>query len=105
MTETWPEYLRRITTGETQGQIADRIGIGRLSVCHWLAGKTRPKAETAIAVARAYDRPPIEALLAAGYVKAEEVRLPIEVRSSPAAFSADELAAEVRRRLLELENA
>lgn len=105
MTETWPEYLRRISAGETQGQIAERIGIGRLSVCHWLHGKTRPKAETAIAVARAYDRPPIEALLASGYVHADEVRLPIEMRSSPAALSAEELAAEVRRRLIDRENA
>ena len=105
MTETWPEYLRRISAGETQGQIAERIGIGRLSVCHWLHGKTRPKAETAIAVARAYDRPPIEALLASGYVHADEVRLPIEMRSSPAALSAEELVAEVRRRLVDRENA
>ena len=105
MTETWPEYLRRITVGETQGQIAERIGIGRLSVCHWLHGKTRPKAETAIAVARAYDRPPIEALLASGYVKADEVRLPVEVRCSPAVLSAEELAEEVRRRLVGSENA
>lgn len=105
MTETWPEYLRRISAGETQGQIAERIGIGRLSVCHWLHGKTRPKAETAIAVARAYDRPPIEALLASGYVHADEVRLPIEMRSSPAALSAEELVAEVRRRLVDREDA
>ena len=105
MTETWPEYLRRISAGETQGQIAERIGIGRLSVCHWLHGKTRPTAETAIAVARAYDRPPIEALLASGYVHADEVRLPIEMRSSPAALSAEELVAEVRRRLVDREDA
>jgi transcriptional regulator with XRE-family HTH domain len=103
MTETWPEYLRRITAGETQSQIAQRTGIGRLSVCHWLHGKTRPKPETVIAVARVYDRSPIEALLAAGYLNHTEVRLPIEHRSSPRDLPAEELAAEVRRRLIELE--
>lgn len=105
MTETWPEYLRRITGGQTQSQIAERTGIGRLSVCHWLHGKTRPKPETAIAVARVYDRSPIEALLAAGYLSHAEVRLPIESRCSPRDLAAEEIAAEVRRRLVELEGA
>lgn len=69
MTETWPEYLRRITDGQTQTQIAERIGIARLPVGNWLHGKTRPKAETAIAVAQTYQRPPVEALLAAAYLE------------------------------------
>jgi transcriptional regulator with XRE-family HTH domain len=103
MIETWPEYLRRITIGQTQAQIAECVGIGRLSVCHWLQGKTRPKPETAITVARVYGRSPIEALLAAGYLIAAEVRLPIEARPSPRALPAEEVAAEVRRRLIELE--
>ncbi len=103
MTETWPEYLRRISAGQTQGQMAETIGVGRLSVCNWLHGKNRPKAETVIAVARVYGRPPIEALVAAAYVSADEVRLPIDVRASPRVMSAEELAAEVRRRLLAAE--
>ncbi|MCW1957080.1 MAG: helix-turn-helix domain-containing protein [Mycobacterium sp.] len=103
MTETWPEYLRRITGGQTQSQIAERVGVGRLSVCHWLHSKTRPKPETAMAVARVYDRSPIEALLAAGYLDPTEVRLPVDSRSSPQDLPAEEVAAEVRRRLLELE--
>lgn len=105
MTETWPEYLRRITAGQTQGQIAEKVGIGRLSVCHWLHGKTRPKPETAIAVARVYGRSPIEALLAAGYLDPGEVRLPIDHRPSLADVPAEAVAAEVRRRLLALETA
>ena len=97
--ESWPEYLRRISGGQTQAQIAERIGIGRLSVCNWLHGKTRPKAETVIAVARVYGRPPIEALLAANYLRSAEVGQPVEVRTSPREISAADLAAEVRRRL------
>lgn len=101
--ETWPQYLRRISGGATQAQIAERIGIGRLSVCNWLHGKTQPKAETVMLVARAYDRSPIEALIAAAYLRAEEVRLPIERRSSPGDMGAEELAAEVRRRMVALQ--
>jgi transcriptional regulator with XRE-family HTH domain len=103
MSETWPEYLRRITGGQTQTQIAERIGIGRLSVCNWLRGKTRPKAGTAITVARAYQRPPLEALVAASYLKAVELAGPVEIRNSPRDLSADDIAKEVHRRLTTLE--
>lgn len=103
MKETWPEYLRRITGGQTQAQIADRIGIARLSVCNWLQGKTQPKAATVIAVARAYQRPPTEALLAADYLNPDELGTPVEIRTSPRDLPATELTDEVRRRLLALE--
>ena len=99
MNETWPEYLRRISGGATQGQIAERIGIGRLSVCNWLHGKTRPKAETVILVARVYQRSPIEALLAAGYLEPDEAGQPLDVRASPQDLPAEELLAEILRRL------
>ncbi len=103
-TENWPEYLRRITGGATQVQIAQRIGIGRLSVCNWLQGKTRPKAETAIAVARVYQRSPIEALLAAAYLDGREIGGPVEVRVSTRDLAAADIASEVQRRLLVLES-
>ena len=102
--ETWPEYLRRITGGQTQAQIAERIGIGRLSVCNWMQGKTRPKAETVISVARAYRRSPIEALLAAFSLARDALELPIELRISPRRLSAEEIADEVRRRLIALDD-
>ena len=98
--ESWPEYLRRISGGQTQAQIAERIGIGRLSVCNWLHGKTRPKAETVIVVARVFDRPPTEALVAASYLDPAEVGRSIDIRASPEDLPAEDLAAEVRRRLL-----
>lgn len=97
--ETWPEYLRRIVGDQTQAVIAKQVGVGRLSVCNWLQGKTRPKAETVILVARVYERSPIEALLAAGYLSHDEVDVPMEIRTSVTALSGSALAAEVHRRL------
>lgn len=97
--ESWPEYLRRIARGQTQAQIAARIGIGRLSVCNWMHGKTKPKAETAIAVARSYQRSPIEALLAAGFLEPAEVGIAIESRASLHDFPLAQLADEVARRV------
>lgn len=97
--ETWPEYLRRIARGQTQTQIAARIGIARLSVCNWMHGKTRPKAETVIAVARSYQRSPIEALLAAGYLDLAEIGMAIEARASLQDVPLAQLADEVARRV------
>lgn len=103
VTENWPEYLRRITKGQTQSEIADHIGIGRLSVCNWLSGKTRPKAETVIIAARVYQRSPIEALLAASYLNPRELDEPIDIRTSMYELPANDIAEEVRRRLRQLE--
>ena len=104
MAETWPEYVRRISGGATQAQIAEQIGVGRLSVCNWLHGKTRPKAETVIIVARAYRRSPIEALIAASYLDSSEADNPIEIRASLADAHSGDLGAEVLRRLTRLDN-
>lgn len=97
--ETWPEYVRRISGGATQAQIAEHIGVGRLSVCNWLHGKTRPKAETVILVARAYRRSPVEALIAASYLSSAETEQPVEIRVSLAEVDSRDLGAEVLRRL------
>ena len=98
-TETWAEYLRRITAGATQTQIAEQIGIGRLSVCNWLHGKTLPKAETVITVARALGRPPVEALVVASYLAADEIADQVELRASLAEVDGHVLGTEVLRRL------
>ena len=103
MSETWPEYLRRIASGQTQAQIAEQIGVGRLSVCNWLSGKTRPKAETVIAVAQVYQRSPIEALLAASYLNPGQLDQLIDIRTSTRALSAEDISGEVHRRLIALQ--
>lgn len=97
--ETWPEYLRRIVGEQTQSLIAQQVGVGRLSVSNWLQGKTRPKAETVIMVARVYGRSPIEALLAAGYLSHDELDGPKDIRVSPREMSNSNLVAELLRRL------
>ena len=102
MSDTWPQYLRRISAGQTQTQIADRIGIGRLSVHNGLRGRTRPKAETVIAIAQAYQRSPLEALLAASYLEPGDLNGPV-IHASLRDLSAHEITEEVGRRLSALE--
>lgn len=43
-TQTWPEYLRRITGGLPPADIAKRAGIPLSTVTRWLSGETKPSA-------------------------------------------------------------
>lgn len=100
--ETWPAYLRRVSAGATQAQVAAQVGVGRLSVCNWLRGTTHPKAETVIDVARAYRRSPVEALIVARYLEPSEAVEPVVIRASLTDARADDLGAEISARLAEL---
>jgi transcriptional regulator with XRE-family HTH domain len=64
---TWDEWFDSATGGETQGQIADRLGVSRATLGRWLhRGVLDPN--TVLAVARAYSADPIQGLLAAKWL-------------------------------------
>lgn len=96
--EDWPEYVRKVTQGHTQAQIAQRTGISVSNIGRWLRGElvATPDAANVIAFARAFNQPPIEALAAAGYFTPDEIeptgRTPISQ------YGTDELLDELRRR-------
>lgn len=103
--ESWAEYMRRVTDGATQVQIAERTGIEQSSISRWRQGRNTPRAELVVAFARAYDRNPIEALIVAGYLNRDEVGVTIELETSLSAVSTERLLGEVSRRLSDLERA
>ena len=71
--ESWSAYVRRIAGGLTQEKIAERTGLAQTNVGRWLrAAPGAPKAESVIVFARAFGQPPIEALIAAGYLDAAD---------------------------------
>lgn len=93
----WAEYLRRVTQGDTQAQIASRTGLAESNVGRWLREQGgRPKPDSVIAVATAYGQPPMEALIAAGYATPNDLTAP--ARTPLSAYSLAELLDEVRRR-------
>ena len=73
--------MRRVTAGATQVQIAEQTGIEQTSISRWLLGKNRPRAELVIQFARAYNRSPVEALIAAGYLNTDEIGGVIELEA------------------------
>lgn len=71
-TTTWAEYVQHHTPNETQGQVAARTGISQGTISRWLAGSAMPTAQAVVAFARAYHINPVEALVAAGVITADE---------------------------------
>lgn len=71
--EDWSGYVRRVSGSLGQLDIAARTGLAQTNIGRWLRGEpVVPKAESVVAFARAFDQPPIEALVAAGYITADE---------------------------------
>lgn len=100
--ESWAEYVRRVTRSMTQTQIAEKTGVAQTAIGRWLRGETgAPRAESVVAFARAVGKPPVEALIAAGYLHPDEVAATASVQSSVREFTTDELLNEVRRRTIE----
>lgn len=97
VSETWTQYVGRIATGLTHAQIAARSGVSVSNIGRWLRGElATPDAGNVIAFAKAFDRPPLEALTAAGYFTEDEVIPPN--RTPLSAYSMTELIDELRRR-------
>lgn len=97
--------MRRVAGGETQAEIAARTGIEQSSISRWHQGRNTPRAELAVAFARAYQRSPVEALIVAGYLNRDEVGGVIELETSLSAVPTSHLLDALSRRINDLERA
>lgn len=99
--ETWSEFVRRVSHPLTQTQIAEKSGVAQTNIGRWLRGDPgQPRAEYVVQFARAFDQPPIIALVAAGYLTVEEAGAQPQVRTPLREYGDDELLAEVQKRLI-----
>ena len=99
--EGWVDYLRRITPGLTRKDIAHAAGIDVSGVSRWLNGTSRPSPEKVIDFARGIGKPPIEALIAAGYLEDGDVNGQVELVQSVDELPDEMLVDELRGRLLD----
>lgn len=95
--EQWWDYVQRISAHATNKEVADAAGCNPSTVSHWKNGE-RPRADVVAALARAYQRPPIEALMVAGYLGEGDLAQPVR-QGTLADIPDGELAAEMSRRL------
>lgn len=80
----WGAYVAHIAPDARQQDIADAIGVNQTTISRWLRGeKTPDEAGIIAALARHYDKNPIQAFVAAGV---------LTVADAGAALSFDELA-------------
>lgn len=73
---TWHQYVHTIAAGDTNVEISRKTGINPSKISRW---GQQPKAEDAVAFARGYSQPALEALIAAGYITAEDAKARVEI--------------------------
>lgn len=95
---TWPTYVRTVIGDTKHRAVASRLGIHFSTLSGWLHGRYTPPAETVIEFARAYDLNRTEALVAAGYLSADEADLTEATVTDPSTLPLDVLLAEIGRR-------
>jgi transcriptional regulator with XRE-family HTH domain len=99
---TWWRYVLTVTGNVAQKDIAAATGIDQSSISRWQRGTNTPRAEAVVALARAYGRSPVEALVAAGYLSPTELGV-VELTTLTGDLSRasiDSLLSEIRRRVL-----
>lgn len=99
---TWWRYVLTVTGGVAQKDVAAVTGIDQSSISRWQRGSNTPRAEAVVAVARGYGRSPVEALVAAGYLRSDELGV-VELTTLTGdltAVSIDSLLSEIRRRVV-----
>lgn len=102
----WTDYLRMISDDAAGAAIARKTGIPASTISRWLSGEFDPKPRQVVEVARAYGASPIQALIAADFLRAEDLDLPesaprqLQIRD----FTELELAQEMVRRINEGES-
>lgn len=99
MTSDWGSYLRQITGNASGAEIARTLGVSDSKVSYWKRNERPPTISEAIKVARVYNRPPLEGLVAAGYLADDEVPDHLTVQTPGlGTFTDAQLADELLRR-------
>jgi len=99
----WSAFVRRVSGGKNQLEIAAKTGLAQTNIGRWLRGESvLPKAQSVVAFARAYGQSPIEALVAAGFITAEEAGVKVrKTRPNLSEYTEEELLEDLRRRVIE----
>ena len=93
----WTEWVERVTSGGTSRQVGERIGHSHTTALRWMHDGAPP--EAVIALALAYDADVFEALVAAGWLRREDVA-GLNIETALRRLSSVRLTRELYRRAL-----
>lgn len=102
---TWWDYVKDVTQGAQQNEIADKTGLAAPTISRWKTGSQGTRPENVAAFARAYGRPVLEAFVAAGFLSREEAKVTeVSLPRDPSKLDSGALAVEIQRLVDELRN-
>lgn len=96
---TWWTYVQEHSKGATQLEIAKRVGVTQSAVGRWK--KSQPETSAVAQFARSYERPVLEAMIAAGHITAEDAGERPSAPPSLASVRGSDLLDELERRMKE----
>lgn len=98
----WNAYVRRVTGADRQVDVARKTGIDQTTISRWLnpaRGHARISSQSVVAFARGYQRPVLEALVAAGFITEQEAGIVPDPPKPLEIVPSEELLAELKRRM------
>lgn len=96
---TWSDYLRSVAPAAQQREIAQASGVDQATVSRWQRADAPPRPDNVAAFARAYQRPVLEAFIAAGFLTPDEANERPRGRPRLDLVPDEELLAELGQRL------
>lgn len=103
-TNAWSKYVDMTSGGDYNSAIAHKVGVDPATVGRWRTGANAPAPRQVVDYARAYNQNPLAALIAAGYLTADEIGLPITIPDTTVHdFDTVTLAEELVSRLRDAE--
>lgn len=97
----WTRYLEVTTHPDNDKTIASKVGVSPSTIGRWRSGEIDPKPRQVVALARRYGKSPLAALVAAGYLSAEDLEedLTLHYAADLDEISTLQLVDELRDRL------
>lgn len=96
----WSEYVTAHIEGRKQSDLALLVGVDQSTISRWKRGEGKmPTPDNAMSLARAVGDSPVAGLLAAGFLKEDEVDGVVRITDGLSSSTTDALLAELGRRL------
>jgi transcriptional regulator with XRE-family HTH domain len=96
----WSDYVSRHSEGRNQADVALLVGVSQSTVSRWKQpGAQSPSVENVMEFARAVGDSPVAGLIAAGYLRNDELEGVIRVGVGLGDATTDALLTELGRRL------